>query len=76
MSTAQATALQVKPVKRTFKYAGITLPDPDPKLSEDEVRQMYSATYPELATAVVEGPDYQANGTAVYSLRKAAGAKG
>jgi len=68
--------MEVAAVERTFIYSGMTLPDPDPAMSPDDVRQMYAASYPELTTAVVEGPDYKANGKAVYTLRKAAGAKG
>jgi PRTRC genetic system protein C len=67
--------MKVTALTRSFAYAGVTLPDPNPGLSVDQVRDVYSATYPELATAAVEGPETR-DGKMVYSFRRAAGMKG
>lgn len=44
-------ALLVENLEREFRYHGMTLPDPNPRMSVDEVRQMHSAQYPELTNA-------------------------
>lgn len=67
--------MKVTQLTRSFSYAGVTLPDPNPSLTADQVRDVYSATYPELATASVEGPETR-DGKMVYTLRRAAGMKG
>lgn len=67
--------MKVTALIRTFSYAGVTLPDPAPKLSVDQVRDVYSAIYSELATASVEGPE-TLDGKMQYTFRRAAGVKG
>lgn len=62
-------------ISRSFSYNGITLHDPNPALSPDAVCEFYSAQYPELANAVVEGPVTK-NNVSTYSFQRAAGAKG
>jgi PRTRC genetic system protein C len=51
------------------------LPDPNPKLGVEEVRTAFSATYPEIATAAVTGPEAVGN-KLVYHFAKAIGTKG
>jgi len=68
-------ALQGTTVKRTFKYNGLTLADPSSEKSADKVREFYSKQYPELLTAIVEGPVTK-NGNSVYTFVRAAGEKG
>jgi len=34
--------LQASPLKRSFSFLGVKLPDPNPKLTAEEVRQFYS----------------------------------
>jgi PRTRC genetic system protein C len=41
---------------REFAYNGIKLPDPNPEMSLEQVREVYSPAYPELTTAAIEGP--------------------
>lgn len=60
---------------RSFKYNSVTLPDPNPALSADQIREFYATQYPELNNAVVEGPVTK-NGTVTYTFTRAAGAKG
>lgn len=68
-------AIQVQKVKRSFKYNGMSLPDPGSEMTPDDVRDLYSATYAELATASVEGPETKGN-QIIYEFRKAVGTKG
>lgn len=60
---------------RSFKYNGITLADPAPGKTADQIRLFYATTYPELTNAVVEGP-FTKGGTATYTFQRAAGSKG
>lgn len=60
---------------RSFKYNSVTLLDPNPALSPDQVREFFATQYPELNNAVVEGP-LTKNGTVTYTFTRAAGAKG
>ena len=68
-------AVQAQKITRSFSYASVTLPDPGEHMTPEEVRDLYSATYPELATASVEGPETKGD-QLVYSFRKAVGTKG
>lgn len=67
--------MQVQKLTRVFKYNGTSLPDPGTDMTPEEVRDLYSATYAELATASIEGPEPKGN-QLVYSFRKAVGTKG
>lgn len=49
--------MTVTPAVRTFAYSSITLPDPNPRLSPEEVKALYATQYPELATAAIRGPE-------------------
>ena len=59
---------------RVFVYDGREFPDPDPTLSPDEVRQMMTDFFPELANAEVKqttrGED------TLYELVRKVGIKG
>ncbi len=68
-------AMKVEALQRTFVFNGVKLPDPGPGLSVEQVRDIYVATYPELATAAVEGPT-PINGNLQYTFTRAVGAKG
>ncbi len=67
-------SIEVTPIVRTFTYNGILLPDV-PGLSPREVRDLYSAQYPELVSAEVEAGAV-ANGRQDFTFRKAVGTKG
>ena len=47
--------ITVQKLQRSFAYNGIALPDPGCELSPEQVRDVYSATYPEITTASIEG---------------------
>lgn len=68
-------ALTVAKMTRTFDFLGVRLPDPNPSMSVDDVKAFYAAQYPELATAVVNGPE--ASGDKMrYTFDRAIGSKG
>jgi PRTRC genetic system protein C len=68
-------ALTVTKMSRVFQFQGIRLPDPNPEMSVDEVKALYAAQYPELATAVVNGPE-AAGDKMQYTFERAIGSKG
>lgn len=47
---------EVQQLDRVFKHKEQVLPDPDAKMSTDEVLDFYSAQFPELNNAKVSGP--------------------
>jgi PRTRC genetic system protein C len=67
--------IKVKELERVFAFNGAKLPDPGPTLSVEEVRSMFVNTYPDLATATIEGPA-PVDGTMQYTFVRAVGAKG
>ncbi|MDR0634135.1 MAG: PRTRC system protein C [Azoarcus sp.] len=67
-------SIEVKEIKRVFRYNGIELPD-IPGLTPQAVRDVYSAQYPELISAEVEAGEV-AGGVQEYTFRKAVGTKG
>ena len=62
-------------LERVFLFSGARLPDSNPEFTVEQVRGMYVNTYPELATAAVEGPT-PVSGTMRYVFTRAVGAKG
>ncbi len=67
--------LKVTHLERLFIFNGVKLPDPGSQLSVEEVRSMYVNTYPELATATIEGPA-PVDGSMQYTFVRAVGVKG
>ena len=51
------SALKAEALVREFQYKGIRIPDPSPDLSVEQVRDLLTPNYPEVATASVSGPD-------------------
>jgi PRTRC genetic system protein C len=68
-------AIQTRVLQRSFSYMGLQLTDPDPALTPEQVRDVYSAQYPEITTAVIEGPDASGD-KVVYKFTRAIGTKG
>jgi PRTRC genetic system protein C len=68
-------ALTVSKMTRIFQFQGIRLPDPNPAMTVDEVKALYAAQYPELATAVVNGPEAVGDKMR-YTFDRAIGSKG
>jgi len=67
--------IKVERLERAFEYLGIRLPDPDPSMTVEQVRDVYVNSYPELSTAAVEGPS-PVNGRLQFTFVRAVGAKG
>jgi PRTRC genetic system protein C len=69
------SSLEVETLQREFFYNGSRIPDPVPNLSVEEVRELLTPTWPELATATFEGPED--TGTNLrYTFNRAIGSKG
>lgn len=62
-------------VARTFKYKNRTLPDPNPELSPEQVKQFHAQAHPELASAAIEGPETR-RGARIYTFVRQIGTKG
>lgn len=67
--------IEAKMLSRGFTYSGLKLPDPDPKMTPEEVKILYSHQYPELATAAISGPENRGE-SLQYSFVRAIGTKG
>lgn len=63
------------PLSREFFYSSIRLADPDRRLSPEEVRNFFSAQYPEIVTATITGPEAVGDKLR-YTFTRAIGAKG
>lgn len=72
-------ALEVTNLTREFKFkkngTNISLPDPNPEFTVNDVLQFYSGQYPELTTASLEGPKVEGD-KAVYTVSTTVGTKG
>jgi PRTRC genetic system protein C len=63
--------IEARVLSRCFSYNGVKLPDPAP----EEVKNLYSNQYPELASAAITGPE-AAGDHLQYSFVRAIGTKG
>jgi PRTRC genetic system protein C len=69
------STLKVETLPREFFYNGSRIPDPAPRLSVDQVRELLTPSLPELATATLSGPED--TGSALrYTFSRAIGSKG
>ncbi|WP_341744785.1 PRTRC system protein C [Azonexus hydrophilus] len=67
--------MKIERLERQFSYAGMMLPDPDPNLTPEQVRDVYANAYPEITTADITGPETNGD-KLVYTFKRAAGTKG
>ena len=68
-------SLKEEVLMREFNYNGVRIPDPAPQMTVDQVRDLLTPTYPEIATATLTGPED--TGTALrYTFSRAIGSKG
>lgn len=65
----------VEKLERQFVFDGNILPDPDPNMSVEQVRDMYIPAHPEITTATVTGPE-PIDGKMRYTFVRAIGHKG
>jgi len=69
------TTLKTSALPREFAFNGTRIPDPDPQMSIEQVRDLLTPSYPEIATATMIGPED--TGTSLrYSFSRAIGSKG
>lgn len=69
-------SIVVAALNRVFNYSGLSLADPDPTMSPQEVCQFYSASFGELTNAEVHDEGMSADGKHQYSFQRIAGTKG
>jgi PRTRC genetic system protein C len=67
--------MEGRPLSRHFEFNGVRLPDIAPQLSPEEIRTLYSQTYPDIATASITGPEAVGD-KLVYRFTRAIGTKG
>ena len=67
--------LETRPTTRSFRFNKRILPDPNPRLTPAQVKDLYAAQFPELASAAIEGPELK-GGQQVYSFARQVGTKG
>jgi PRTRC genetic system protein C len=67
--------LQAQVLLREFNYNGVRIPDPAPQMSVEQVRDLLTPTYPEIATATLTGPE-DTGTTLRYTFSRAIGSKG
>jgi PRTRC genetic system protein C len=67
--------MEIHVLSRTFEFNGVRLPDPDPKLSPEEVRNLYAHQFPDIATAAITGPEAVGDKLR-YQFTRAIGSKG
>ena len=66
--------IQTKELPRIFRYGSLTLEDPDPTSTPEQVRDYMAMAYPELEQATVIGPTETDEGI-VYEFQKSYGTK-
>ena len=69
------TSLRTVPLLREFYYNGVRIPDPGPEMTVEQVRDLLSPSYPEMATASLTGPEDMGN-VLRYTFNRAIGSKG
>jgi PRTRC genetic system protein C len=67
--------LKTEVLLREFHYNGVRIPDPGPELTVDQVRDLLTPNYPEIATATVSGPE-DTGSVLRYTFSRAIGSKG
>ena len=67
--------LQAQVLLREFNYNGVRIPDPAPQMSVEQVRDLLTPQFPEIATATLTGPE-DTGTTLRYTFSRAIGSKG
>jgi PRTRC genetic system protein C len=67
-------AIEVKEIVRRYRYNGVTLPDVA-GMSSKEIRDLYSAQYPELVSAEIDAGEI-VDGVQEITFKRAVGTKG
>jgi PRTRC genetic system protein C len=67
--------IDVAQMERCFEFAGRVIPDPNPELTPEAVREFLTFQYPEMSTATIVGPE--ATGRYLrYTIQRSIGSKG
>jgi len=69
------STLKTEVLLREFCYNGVRIPDPGPEMTVDQVRQLLTPRFPEIATAALQGPEDTGN-VLRYTFTRAIGEKG
>ena len=69
------SGLKTAVLQREFQYNGVRIPDPGPELTVEQVRDLLTPNYPEIATASVSGPEDK-DSVLRYTFSRAIGTKG
>jgi PRTRC genetic system protein C len=69
------SSVTVKTLHREFLYNGARIPDPAPNLTVEQVRELLTPSYPEIATASLAGPEDTGDALR-YTFSRAIGSKG
>jgi PRTRC genetic system protein C len=67
--------IQTRVLPRAFSYMGLQLPDPDPALTPEQVRDALSAQYPEITNSVLVWEDARGD-KLVFKFTRAIGTIG
>ena len=67
--------MKIEAIERVFTYNGVTLADPAAGMSPEAVRDFYSAMFPEITTALVEGPEARGGNKLCYKFARSVGTK-
>ena len=67
--------LEAQVLLREFNYNGVRIPDPAPQISVEQVRDLLTPQFPEIATATLTGPE-DTGTTLRYTFSRAIGSKG
>jgi PRTRC genetic system protein C len=67
--------MEASAITREFVYNGTKLPDPNPTLNIDQVRDILTTSHPELANAAIDGPEVKGD-RHVFAFVKSVGTKG
>jgi PRTRC genetic system protein C len=67
--------LKAEVLLREFNYNGVRIPDPAPQMSVEQVRDLLTPQFPEIATATLTGPE-DTGTTLRYTFSRAIGSKG
>jgi PRTRC genetic system protein C len=68
-------SLKAEVLLREFNFNGVRIPDPAPNMTVEEVRDLLTPSFPEIATATVTGPE-DTGTTLRYTFSRAIGSKG
>jgi PRTRC genetic system protein C len=69
------SSLKAEALHREFFYNGTRIPNPTPNLTVEEVRELLTPSFPEIATATLVGPE-DAGDALRYTFSRAIGSKG